>query len=250
MVVVIFLAATFINFNFLTIIIDNILLPIKSKIYTASNSTKSLFEAHTNINKIRNENKELLLTLERLNYLSTDNKSLKEENEELRNLLQLKERVDYEVIVAQISYIDSLNPYETILIDKGSKDGIKKNMAVTSTEGLLGHITEVKENYSIVELITSTKSYVSSTGKNGDNLSILSGQGNDILDLEYIVKDKDMKVGEEIFTSGVSDIYRKNIFLGTIESIDDSNEMFKQITVKLPYNVFNLKYVMILNKER
>ncbi|MEI6857525.1 rod shape-determining protein MreC [Psychrilyobacter sp.] len=162
----------------------------------------------------------------------------------------MKKKMKYTIIIAEISYIDSLNPYETISIDKGKNDNIKKNMAVTSTLGVVGRIKEVFDNYSIVELITSNQGYTSAIDENGDTLSILSGQGNEILNLEYVVTDSNIQVGNKIFTSGISDIYKKNLFLGEITAIDNNDEMFKQITVKLPYNIFNLKDVMIIKKER
>ena len=250
LIVVILVTTAFVRSDFFISTTNNLLLPIKIKIYETSNNFKEFFMTFSRIQEISQENENLKLSLEKQKYLSLDNKNLSEENQRLRELLKLKEEAKYDIVVAQISYIDALNPYETISINKGKKDGIKHNMAVTSDKGVIGRIKKVFEDYSIVELITSTKSYTSVIDSDGKSLAILQGQGNDILNLEYVVTAENVHIGDKIYTSGISDIYKKNLYLGEIISIDDSDAMFKQIEVKLPYNIFNLRNVMVIKKER
>jgi len=250
LVIVILIIVVFTRSDFLISKTNNLLLPFRLKIYITTSNIKDFFNTFSQVKEITHTNEILKLTVEKQKQFSFENKNLLKENQHLRELLQMKKKAKYKIIVAQISYIDALNPYETISIDKGKNDNIKKNMAVTSTLGVIGRIKEVFDDYSTVELITSSQSYTSATNENGDTLSILSGQGNEMLSLEYIVTDSNIRVGDKIFTSGISDIYKKHLFLGKITSINNNNEMFKQITVKLPYNIFNLKDVMIIKKER
>jgi len=250
LIIVFFAAVAFSQSDILISRTNNLLLPLRLKVYKTTSNIHDFFNTFFYIKEISKKNEILELTIEKQKHLSSENKSLLKENQHLRELLQMKKKVKYKIIAAQISYIDSLNPYETISIDKGTNDHIKQNMAVISTFGVIGRIKEVFDNHSTVELITSNQSYTSATDENGNTLSILSGQGNEILSLEYIVTDSNIQVGDKIFTSGISDIYKKNLFLGEITSIDNNDVMFKQITVKLPYNIFNLKDVMIIKKER
>lgn len=250
LIIVILITVAFSRSDLLISKTNNLLLPLKLKIYKTTSNIQNFFNTFFYIEEISKKNETLELTIEKQKHIFFENKNLLKENQHLRKILQMKKKVKYNIIVAQISYIDSLNPYETISIDKGKNDNIKQNMAVTSTLGVVGRIKEVFNDHSIVELITSNQSYTSATDRNGDILSILSGQGNEILNLEYVVTDSDTQVGDKIFTSGISDIYIKNLFLGEIMSIDNNDEMFKQITVKLPYNIFNLKDVMVIKKER
>jgi len=250
LIIVILITAAFSRSDFLISKTNNLLLPLKLKVYKTTSNIQNFFNTFFYIEEISKKNEILELTIEKQKHVFFENKNLLKENQHLREILQMKKKVKYKIIVAQISYIDALNPYETISIDKGNNDNIKKNMAVTSTLGVVGRIKEVFDDHSTVELITSNQSYTSATNEKGDTLSILSGQGNEILNLEYVVTDSDIQVGDKVFTSGISDIYKKNLFLGEIMSIDNNDEMFKQITVKLPYNIFNLKDVMVIKKER
>jgi len=249
LIVVFLIAATFMWSDFLISKTNNILLPIRLKIYKTTSDFQNAINRIIDIKKISQEKEELELTIEKQKYISRANENLLEENMRLRSLLELKEKSKYEMIISQVTYIDSLNPYKEITIDKGEEDGIQHNMAVISNLGLVGRVKKVFDDHSTVELITSSTSHVSTIDEKGESLSVLSGQGNEILNLEYIVVDEDVEVGDKIFTSGVSDIYARNIFLGTITSIDNSDEMFKEITVKLPYKIFNLKNVMVIKKE-
>jgi rod shape-determining protein MreC len=249
-VVIILITTTFVRSSFLVSKINSLLLPGKVAVYESSKGVKEFFNSFSKIREIYKKNQELELINEKQNYVIIENKNLLKENQELRKALDLKKKSEYEMIVAGISYIDALNPYDIITINKGSKDGIEKNSPVICEFGVVGRVKDVFEDYSIVELITSNKSYTSAVDKERKNLAILSGQGNETLSLEYIVVDSDIKVGEKIYTSGISDIYEENLYLGTITSVNDSDEMYKEVLVKLPYDIFNLRYVMVLKKEK
>ena len=250
LVLVIFITTAFMRSDFLISKTNNLLLPLRLKVYQTTSNLKDFFNTFSNFKEISKKNKALEITIEKQKHFFYENKTLLKENQHLRKLLQMKKKAKYNIIIAQISYIDSLNPYETISINKGKNDGLKTNMAVTSSLGVIGRIKEVFDEHSTIELITSTHSYTSATDSNGGTLSILSGQGNELLSLEYIVTDSNVQIGDKIFTSGISDIYKKNLYLGEITSIDNDEKMFKEIIVKLPYNIFNLKDVMIITKER
>ena len=228
---------------------NGFLLPIKLKIYQTNNHIHEFFNTFSKIDEIKEENKQLEFSIEEQKFITIENQELLKENQELRELLQMKERVQYEMIAADIIFIDSLNPYEEISINKGKEDGIEYNMAVVSPKGLVGRVKKVFDNYSQVELITSAKSYTSAIDRDENSLSILNGQGNDLLKLENVVVNSDIEIGDKIYTSGISEIYPKDLLLGIVQSIDKSDEIFKEITVKVPYKIFNLKHVIVMKKN-
>ncbi|MCK5780476.1 MAG: rod shape-determining protein MreC [Psychrilyobacter sp.] len=247
-VIAILLFAFFAKNNRILPGINNTLLPIKAKVYEVSDNVNKYFHSFYDVVETNRKNNELLLKIENQNILSLKNKELVEENQRLRAVLNLKERSKDKIIVAKITYIDALDPYDSIAINKGKKDGIEKNMAVSSTLGVVGRIIKVYDDHSTVELITSTKSYTSTSDESYSALGILNGQGNEILTLEYVITDDEVNIGDKIYTSGISDIYRKGLYLGDIISIKNKDEMFQEIEVKLSYNIFNLKYVTVLKK--
>ena len=109
------------------------------------------------------------------------------ENDRLRALLEMKQEKGLDFMVANISFRDGFSVYSEMYIDKGSEQGIKKNMVVLNNENLLGRVKEVYSDSALVELITKTDIYTSVLDQNNKNLSILKGANSKQLELEYIV---------------------------------------------------------------
>ncbi len=224
-----------------------LVLPIKTKIYQASNSIKSSLQSIANYNKMVKENKKLKFQLAKNRQLLARFKHVETENDRLRALLEMKQEKRLDFMVANISFRDGFSVYSEMYIDKGSKQGIKKNMVVLNNENLLGRVKEVYSDSSLVELVTKTDIYTSVLDQNNKNLSILKGVNSKQLELEYITVDSDTKEGDEVYTSGLSDIYPKGIYVGKIkEVVEDKNRLFKKVVLELPYNIFDINEVIIL----
>jgi len=124
LIVALFITIAFLRSDLLISKTNKLLLPLRIKIYTTTNNLQNFFDTFFYVKEINKKNESLRLTIEKQKHLFIENKNLLEENQHLRELLQMKKKTKYEIIVAQVSYIDSLNPYETISIDKGVNDGI------------------------------------------------------------------------------------------------------------------------------
>lgn len=185
----------------------------------------------TTMEKLIEENNQLKEELANISY---ENKILQQERyelDDLRKLYKLDEKyASYPKVAARVISRDSNNWYNQFCIDKGSKDGLSVNMNVIAGDGLVGIITEVGENWSKVRTIIDDKSNVSSmTLKSSDicnvkgNLELID-QG--LIELELADKDADIKEGDEIVTSHISDRYLEGILIGYVNSISvDSSNM-------------------------
>lgn len=177
------------------------------------------------------------------------NKSLEEENTELKQLLGLKED-KYDIITANVIKRD--NWYNSITISKGKKDKLTKNMAVLDSNGLIGKIIEVGENYSVVGLITSNLniSKVAVDIINDNNYhGILDSYDNGYLIIKNIDKEANIEKGNKIYTNGLGGIYPNGIYIGEVEKIEnDSLELSKIVKVKLNNNFNNIRYVNIIRR--
>ncbi|KSV59943.1 rod shape-determining protein MreC [Acetivibrio ethanolgignens] len=185
----------------------------------------------TTMEKLIEENNQLKEELANISY---ENKILQQERyelDDLRKLYKLDEKyASYPKVAARVISRDSNNWYNQFCIDKGSKDGLSVNMNVIAGDGLVGIITEVGENWSKVRTIIDDKSNVSSmTLKSSDicnvkgNLELID-QG--LIELELADRDADIKEGDEIVTSHISDRYLEGILIGYVNSISvDSSNM-------------------------
>ena len=172
------------------------------------------------------------------------NKELEEENKTLKKLFDIKEN-NYEMITGIV--LKRNKWYESITINKGKKDGIKKNMAVIDSEGLIGKISEVGNNYSVVSLLTNSNNKVAVNIN--DYYGILDGYESGYLIVRNVVKDNDIKIGDKVYTNGLGGIYPSGIYIGDVsEIIDDDLELSKVIKVKLNNNYNRIKYVNVIRK--
>ena len=150
--------------------------------------------------------------------------------------------------VAKVNFRNPNNIYERFYIDLGKKDGIKKNYIVLAGENLIGKIGKVYDDYSIVDMITGENYSVSSLTEN-NNLGIVRGsnEGDGTLYFEANTFQENISVGEKIYTSGISEIYPKGIYLGKVsEVIENGAEVLKSVKVESGIDILNLAEVLIL----
>ena len=176
-----------------------------------------------------------------------------EENERLLKLLAMKENNLYkgELKFARVSFSDINNLNNKVYIDLGEEDNIKVNMIAVYGDSLVGKVSKVYDNYSELELITNPNSIVSAKTED-DVLGIVRGsdEENGLLYFQPSVYEDNLTVGDEIFTSGVSDIYPEGIKIGKIEKVNDKeNYAYKMIILKPDFENRDLKELIIIGRE-
>ena len=173
------------------------------------------------------------------------NKNLEEENNELRELLNIDNNA-YDMITSTI--IERNDWYNSIIINKGKKDGIKKNMAVINGYGLIGKIIKVANNYSEVLLITSNLNSKIAVDINSYH-GILDGYDNGLLIIKNIDKNSTINIGDKVYTNGLGGIYPRGIYIGKVESVeDDKLELAKIVKISIHSNIDNIRYVNVIRR--
>ena len=233
--------------------IDKVALPIQSKVYNVANRAVSIKDIIFSYEDIIKENENLKKENMELKIQKERNQKIHEENERLLKLLEMKENSIYKgnLKFARVSFSDINNLNNKIFIDLGSKDGIKTDMIAVYGDYLVGKIVAVHNNYSEVELITNPISIISAKTMN-NILGIARGRDeeNGFLYFQPSIVEDNLKEGDEIVTSGISDIYPESIKLGKIEKIDNKeNYSYKMVTIKPGFESKDLREVIIIGRE-
>ena len=171
---------------------------------------------------------------------------LKEENEKLRQMLEMRQKNPSEFIAADVALVENGSSSEKMYINKGSAQGIKINLPVMFNGYLIGKISKVSDEYSEVTLLTSKTSKLSVV-LNGTDQQILRGNGNGTFSiLNYNEGKVDKNTVFNVETSGVSDILPRGIKIGTLKvtNLNDFNKM-KEIRFKPSFNVFDIQSVLV-----
>lgn len=182
------------------------------------------------------------------------NESLEKEIEELRQELELKRTLTgYKSVNATILSRNKTYWFNNMMIDKGSKDGIKEGMAVITKNGLLGKISKAYHNSSEIKLITSDdtnyKVSVSIKMNDSENIAVLNGYDVErgLLKLVGVDKTAHVEVGDEVLTSGLGGVFPGGIYIGTVEKIEsDKYNLSNNVYVKTTQDFNNIHYVTVL----
>ena len=233
--------------------VDKVALPIQSKVYNVANRAISLKDIIFSYEDIIAENENLKKENMELKIQKERNQKILEENERLSKLLEMKENSIYKgsLKFARVSFSDISNLNNKIFIDLGEKDGIKVDMIAVYGDYLVGKIIDVDSDYSIVELITNPN-FVISAKTEADILGIARGSDEEdgLLYFQPSIVEDTLKKGEEIVTSGVSNIFPEGIKIGKIENIDDKeNYNYKKITIKPAFESKDLKELIVIGHE-
>ncbi|MBS5793864.1 MAG: rod shape-determining protein MreC [Lachnospirales bacterium] len=230
-----------------------IITPIQNIITSSNNWIGKKISVLSNISELEAENEELKLELELKNQEINRLKQLERENEKLSELLDASSRYgQYSTITSNIIAKDPGNWYETFTIDKGSNDGIEKNMVVLAFGGLVGKVEEVGTNYAKVSSIINGTYSVTSKTLRTDDEGFVKGDivNKGMLKMEYIDKDAEIKEGDEIVTSHLSNIYPAGITIGSVTEVhlDNNNKLSKTAIIKPAVDFKHLEKVLVIDK--
>lgn len=229
--------------------IEEVLYPVQSKIYFFWKKAKEGTENVLNYKELMNENSKLKETLITKSLVEEKNAKLLNENKRLRELLGMKGDFKFDYKVGEIGFQQTRELYESFAINLGKEDGIKENTPVLYKKMLIGKVEKVSKKFSVVQMITYQDSIVSAKAE-GNILGIIKGNRSDELTFEPVsVHEAELHKGSKIYTSGISDIYPKDIYIGEISEIRKKYGNVVEYIVKVPFNVMDMNEVILLTEE-
>jgi len=134
---------------------------------------------------------------------------------------------------------------QTIYLDRGERDGIRKNMGVITPDGIVGKVIESYTNTAQVLLLTDRDSGVGAMLAGSRIQSPVGGTGEPLLTMKYVANDDTVIPGEKVVTSGMDRIFPRDLPVGTVAEIKAGNP-FKQIRVRPSANLERLEEVIVL----
>lgn len=206
-----------------------------------------------NTTDLRSENAELKKKVEELTAENTSLLQNQDEFERLKDLLELKEEYeDYPTVAARIIAKDSGNWFNVFTINKGSNDGIKVDMNVIASGGLVGIVTSVGPNWATVRAIIDDYSNVSAEITSTSDNCIIAGnlklidEGKISL-VKLTDADDKVTVGDKVVTSEISNRFLPGILIGYVSEIEtDSNNLTKSGSITPVVDFRHLHEVLVI----
>lgn len=222
--------------------------PIQKFFWQAGINTSNFFETISEIKKLKKENEELKLRNQELLAQITALKELKKENEMLREALKLDLAKEFKFSLSQVIGKDIGQDF--IVVNKGSEDGLSKNLPVINEQKILiGKVSEVYKNYSKVMLISNKESLIDGKIVEKEILGIIKGEEGNKVIFDYLQPEKEILEGDLIETSALGGVFPKGILVGQIQKIKKSDvQPFWQAEILPFFDSKNLENVFIILK--
>jgi rod shape-determining protein MreC len=195
----------------------------------------------------RQENLRLKARIKVLEFENSEYQEVLLTNKRLHDLLNIQDKPDDPLLPAMVTGWDSSGMFKSIIIDKGSREGVAINMAAVNSEGVVGRVVSVSPHFSQVLLITDQNSAIDGLVQSSRGRGMVKGRGSDECYFDYVIKTCEIKQGDTIVTSGLGGVFPKGLCLGRVRSVDDSPyKLFKDVRVIPAVNFNKLEEVLII----
>ena len=233
------------------------IVPMQKGVSSIGSYFVSRKEMLVQISELQKENENLKTQIDELNNENIQLKQEKFELVSLRELFELSEQYsDYKKTGARVIAGGTGNWFDSFVINKGSKDGIEKDMNVICGSGLCGRVVDVGPNWArVMSIIDDTSNVSAMVLSTSDNL-IVSGdlesmKENHIRFSDLYDEDDKVAVGDKVVTSNISDKFLPGILVGYISSIEtDPNNLTKSGYITPVVDFHHLSEVLIITEKK
>ncbi|MGD0153315.1 MAG: rod shape-determining protein MreC [Thermacetogeniaceae bacterium] len=235
--------------------VHEVLAPAQDKMMLAWRSGGSFLGYFASVRRLQDENNQLK---QQLSNQIWENDRLREyvyENQRLQKLLEFKQRNDlrFTLLGARVISRSPSNWYNTMVVDRGSGDGVKKDMVVVSDAGLVGRVDAVGPHTAEVLLILDREGAVGVMVSESGTQGVIEGNKEDpgvlrMIDLPY---DANLTPGQTVVTSGLGGIFPQDVPIGQVLKFNKGGSDLDMYALVQPYVDFNrLQDVFIITETR
>jgi rod shape-determining protein MreC len=196
---------------------------------------------------LRQENRRLSMLVMKLAYQNDQLAELQYENERLRGLIEFKEKSRFVVLPAEVIGRSPSRVSSSVLIDRGSRDGVERNMAVVTAEGVVGKTIDVYPETALVQTLIDRNSRVSCVVSRSRVVGILAWHGGFLCTLEMIPEQGDVEVGDLVVTSGLGGVFPKGLRVGTVVEVGaEAQGLFRRVIVRVSADLSKVEEVFVI----
>jgi rod shape-determining protein MreC len=243
-----FIGLVIISLLLISLNVNNRLGGFRSFMIVSISNLQKLVPITLNPATTKNINQELRqLNLELYSDVVSTKAAIKEYNK-LKKMVEYQQEQAVPTIVGKVIGKSTIETRTYITIDKGLVDGIQRGMAVRTDAGLVGTVSGVSENNSIIETMKNKHIKVAVKTQRTNTQGIMVWQGGNEMRIEKISSDYDVQSGDIVLTSNMSNKYPIDIPIGQITAVTENPaSFFYDITLKPFANFEELEYLFVVN---
>jgi rod shape-determining protein MreC len=211
----------------------------------AFDGVRHFWSGYVDLRRVHDENGALKQELQTLQVRLQEERAQAQRTDNLRQLLELRERAHLETTAAEVIAASSTE-FRTITIDKGTGDGLQPDMAVISPAGVVGRVILPSGRASKVQLLIDSNAAAGALIERTRVQGVVVGAGSGMLRMRYVPGTADVKTGDLVVTSGIDGIYPKGFVIGTIDNVAGSAGEYHEITVRPAVDFARIEEVLIV----
>lgn len=219
---------------------------VQRGVSAALSSVRRVWRGYVELRQVRIENDDLRRQLAAAQISLQEQRALADRTRGLDRLLQLRDRSNLKTTAAEIIATAATPDFRTLTIDKGTRDGVRRDMAVLAWPGVVGRVVVPSGRAAKVQILIDRNAAAGALIERSRAQGVVVGRGDDRLQMEYVSEVADVAVGDLVMTSGIDGIYPKNFVIGRVESIEKSGGAYKRIIVKPAVDFVALEEVLVV----
>lgn len=202
---------------------------------------------YLNLVGIKKDNQQLLRENQELRAQLAASSELKLENERLNQLLEFKLNTKMELLAAKVIARDLSPDHESIRINRGYRQGLRKLMGVITVEGVVGYVLSTEMDTAQILVITDRSAAVDALVQRTRARGLISGKDASTIRLRYLERADDVAVSDAVVTSGLKGTFPKGFPIGKVTSVRKTDFGISQEAVVEPVvSPSNLEEVFVV----
>ncbi len=174
----------------------------------------------------------------------------RDERERLRRLAEFKEEQTFRLVPAEVIGRDFDRIQTSLVIDKGSREGLRERMPVFSYDGLVGSLSQVMESSAWVQLLSSKNHPVSCIDKRSRVVGVLEWRHRNNFELKHVSSMEDVAVGDTLLTSGFGGAVPKGFPVAIVVRVAQSTDgLSLRVDARSPIDFISLEEVFVMTDE-
>jgi rod shape-determining protein MreC len=207
---------------------------------------RGLWTGYIGLRHLKTENEALKRQLAASQIAEQEQRALADRTRGLERLLGLREPLALKTAAAEIIGAAATPDFRTVTIDKGSRDGLNRDMAVISPSGVVGRVVVPSARSAKVQLLIDRNAAAGALIERSRAQGVVVGSGDERLQMDYVSEVADVVAGDVVVTSGIDGIYPKGFVIGRVESVEKAGGAYKRITVMPTVDFRSLEEVLVV----
>lgn len=223
------------------------LAPVFQPTHRLSRFIEDVWDGYVSLVDTHRENLRLREDIRLLNERVRECNELQLTNQRLERLLDMKKNVKSPTVAAEVVGEDATSWFRTLILNRGSSSGIREGMAVIAADGIVGQVVKVAASTSRVVLLTDHASGIAATIQRSRARGVVKGKSEMLCTLEFTTREEDVKVGDQVISSGIGGVFQKGLPIGEVTMVKRGEYgIFQTVSIRPSVNLAHLENVLIV----